>query len=70
MDVLLLRTYASAGMCLPTRYLAMGLYVTVDSQSSTVNYACWNSKKNSLGIAIWGFDSRSWRVENVIVDIA
>jgi hypothetical protein len=29
MDVLLLRTLASMGMCLPSRCLAMGLYVTV-----------------------------------------
>jgi hypothetical protein len=29
MDVLLLRAYASAGMCLPNRCLAMGLYVTL-----------------------------------------
>jgi hypothetical protein len=28
-DVLLLRAYASAGMCLPSRCLAMGLYVTI-----------------------------------------
>jgi hypothetical protein len=29
MDVLLLRAYASAGMCLPSRCLAMSLYVTI-----------------------------------------
>jgi hypothetical protein len=29
MDVLLLRAYASAGMCLPSRCLAMGLHVTI-----------------------------------------
>jgi hypothetical protein len=29
MDVLLLRAYASAGICLPSRCLAMGLYVTI-----------------------------------------
>jgi hypothetical protein len=29
MDVLLLRAYALAGMCLPSRCLAMGLYVTI-----------------------------------------
>jgi hypothetical protein len=37
MDVLLLRVYASAGMCLPTRCLAMGLYVTIfNSVVSTI----------------------------------
>jgi hypothetical protein len=29
MDVLLLRANASAGMCLPSSCLAMGLYVTI-----------------------------------------
>jgi hypothetical protein len=29
MGVLMLRAYVSTGMCLPSRYLAMGLYVTV-----------------------------------------
>lgn len=29
MAVIMLRAYASKGICLPSRYLVMGLYVTV-----------------------------------------
>jgi hypothetical protein len=36
MDVLFLRAYASAQMCLPSRRLAMGLYVTICSR----DWAC------------------------------
>jgi hypothetical protein len=34
-DVLLMRTLASAGMCLPSRCIAMGLYVTIIIQTTS-----------------------------------
>jgi hypothetical protein len=52
MDVLLLRVYASAGTCLPSRCLAMGLYVTVlkrglDQWSTLLDLLWWNVASNS-----------------------
>jgi hypothetical protein len=56
MDVLLLRGYASAGMCLPSRCLTMSLYVTIYIFVEVISFCrMQNSKIAALKICLLRF---------------
>jgi hypothetical protein len=60
MDVLLLGAYASAGMCLPSRCLAMGLYVTILSCQLRLGLPSGMNINNKTEIRLRGYVNAKW----------